>query len=81
MMQRPGIRVAYRWLNDLSAGALLLLPTPEDYGLARSLVVRHPDQDLTLFNALVASISLRTDLPVWSDDHHFGELFVSVWRI
>jgi hypothetical protein len=68
-------------LNELSAGALLLIPTPKDFQLARSFVVRYPDQDLTLFDALVAIISQRTGFPVWAYDHHFDVLRVPVWRV
>jgi predicted nucleic acid-binding protein len=81
IMQRLGITFAHRWLNELSMGTVLLIPTAEDYRLARSLVMRYPDQDLTLFDALVAIISQRTGFPVWTYDHHFDVLRVPVWRV
>ncbi len=58
----------------------MLAPTAEDYRTARTVVARYPDQHLTLFDALVAAVGIRTALPVWTYDHHFDILRVPVWR-
>lgn len=80
VLRRLGIAVAHRWLDELTAGASLLAPTAEDYHTARTVVARYPDQHLTLFDALVAAVGIRTALPVWTYDHHFDILRVPVWR-
>ena len=43
-------------------------------------ITHYPDQPITLFDALLAVMSERFDLPVWTFDHHFDVMRVAVWR-
>lgn len=43
-------------------------------------VLRYSDQDISLADAVVAEISDRLEIPVWTFDHHFAVMGVRVWR-
>jgi predicted nucleic acid-binding protein len=76
---RLGETAALRWLDDM-AGAALVNPSAEDY---RHAVVRAQslnDQSITLFDAVVASLSGRLGMKVWTYDHHFDVMRAAVWR-
>lgn len=79
VLQRLGRKTASDWLTDM-AGAALVNPTPEDYRLAVARIEALPDQSITLFDAIVATLSSRLGLPVWTYDHHFDVMRTSVWR-
>ncbi len=79
LLFRLGHRHASVWLDEVS-NASLLNPTPEDYRQGILRVQAFKDQPITLFDALVASISMRLDLAVWTYDHHFDLMRVGVWR-
>lgn len=71
---------ASQWLQDITAGAALVNPTPEDYREAKVRVLEFGDQSITLFDATVAVIAARLDAEVWTYDHHFDILQAPVWR-
>jgi predicted nucleic acid-binding protein len=71
--------VALGWLHEM-AHATLINPTPEDYRQASARLADFADQPITLFDATLAILALRTGLPVWTYDHHFEVMRVSVWR-
>lgn len=71
---RLGIRVAHRWLDEMSNASSLIFPTPSDASAAFALVRRYPDQNLTLFDSLLASMSARLQRPVWTCDSHYDVL-------
>ncbi len=79
VLQRLGRNTASDWLTDM-AGATLVNPTPEDYRLAVARIEALPDQSITLFDAIVATLSSRLGLPVWTYDQHFDLMRTSVWR-
>jgi predicted nucleic acid-binding protein len=79
-MQRLGVRVALRWLDEVMQGASVLSPTAADVTAALTQARAYPDQRLTLFDTLISTVSARLDLPVWTYDYHFDVLRATVWR-
>jgi predicted nucleic acid-binding protein len=59
--------VALRWLKETTV-ATLLNPTPEDYRQASARLADFTDQSITLFDATLAILALRTGLTVWTYD-------------
>jgi predicted nucleic acid-binding protein len=76
---RLGESAAFRWLEEM-ADAALVNPSAEDYRQAVTRVQALKDQPITLFDALVATLSRRLDLEVWTYDYHFDVMRVGVWR-
>ena len=76
---RMGTKAAFQWLTYM-ADASLVNPTPEDYRQAAARVRALADQRITLFDATVAALATRLGLEVWTYDHHFDVMRVSVWR-
>ena len=76
---RLGTNAAFQWLSYM-ADASMVNPTPEDYREAVARVRALPDQRITLFDAVVAVMAARLKLEVWTYDHHFEVMRVSVWR-
>jgi predicted nucleic acid-binding protein len=60
--------------------AAMVNPTPEDYRRAIAKVRVLPDQEISLFDATLASLAERLELRVWTYDHHFAVMRVPVWR-
>ncbi len=77
---RLGAAVASRWLSELLETSFVVNPTPEDYLAAVRLVRKFPDQSITLFDATVSVLAQRMKTEVWTYDHHFDVMRVSVWR-
>lgn len=77
---RLGQPAAARWLEDMRAVTSSLNPTPQDYHEAVALVDRFPDQSISLFDAKLATLATRLELPVWAYDHHFDAMQIPVWR-
>jgi predicted nucleic acid-binding protein len=71
--------VALRWLSEIGSAALIN-PAPEDYRQAVTKVHTYGDQKITLFDATLAVLAIRMQLPVWTYDHHFDVMRVPVWR-
>ncbi len=80
ILYRLGIETAQGWLREVRDHASLVNPTPDDFGEAADLIRGYRDQALSLFDAVIAALSRRLDLPVWSYDHHFDVMRVEVWR-
>lgn len=79
VLRRLGRKYAGDWLKELAEGALLFNPDPGDYARAQDILAKYEDQPLTLFDAVVGSISLRMQVPVWSYDRHFDVMRVARW--
>lgn len=77
---RLGSASAAAWLKDVRDGSAWINPSPQDYREATALVGRFPDQSITLFDATLAIVAARLNLPVWTYDHHFDTMGTSVWR-
>lgn len=80
ILHRLGLPIAHRWLRDMSAGASLLNPTADDFTAAMTTVQAYDDQPVTLFDAVLAAVSRRLHILVWSYDHHFEVLRTDIWR-
>lgn len=80
ILRRSHPVAVHGWLREMSRSARLVNPAPNDYREAVKRVLRYPDQPVTLFDAVAATLSERLDLPVWTYDHHFDILRASVWR-
>lgn len=80
VLYKLGGHVARRWLAELTDQALLVNPAPEDYRAAWERLGRYADQPLSLFDSVLAVVSERLQLPIWTFDHHFDLLRVQVWR-
>jgi predicted nucleic acid-binding protein len=80
VQRRLGLAQARSFLRDLVRTAILLTPTEEDHRGAIGRVLRYPDQDISLADALCAEISERIEAPVWTYDHHFDVMDAPVWR-
>ena len=80
LQRRLGLRSDQAWLDEILAGTSLINPTSDDYVEAARRIRVMADQPLTLFDGLLASLSMRLALPIWTYDHHFDLLRVAVWR-
>jgi len=79
VLRKLGRKIALGWLKEMMDAALIN-PTPEDYRQATRKLEVFADQSITLFDATLAVLALRTRLPVWTYDHHFDVMRVPVWR-
>jgi predicted nucleic acid-binding protein len=79
VLSRIGTRAALLWLKYMYDAAMVN-PTPEDYRQAIAKVHILPDQEISLFDATLASLAERLELRVWTYDHHFAVMRVPVWR-
>jgi predicted nucleic acid-binding protein len=80
VLRKLGIREARSFLGYLSRTAIFLTPTTEDYEGAVARVIRYPDQDISLIDAVSAEIGARLEVTVWTYDHHFDVMGARVWR-
>lgn len=80
LYQRLGNATARTFLAELRERSGFFSPTPEDYAGACALPARFPDQDLSLFDTLVAVLSERLRLAVWTYDSDFDVVGANVWR-
>ena len=80
VLYRLGHSTASVWLSNIMAGAALINPTPDDYHEAVNRIQTFTDQQITLFDAIVAVLAARLGVQVWTYDHHFDVMRVEVWR-
>ena len=80
IVQRLGPSVANRWLREIEESATVVQPTLDDLTAAAQLTRRFNEPPLTMFDAVLAVVSQRLDLPVWTFDHRFDALHAPVWR-
>lgn len=79
ILRRLGIPAARKWLDEVLTGIGFLNPVDEDYLAAAKRIHSHADQPVTLFDGLVAVIAGQLEIPVWTFDHHFAVMGVTVW--
>jgi predicted nucleic acid-binding protein len=60
-------------------GSVLLNPEPVDYVRASTLILNFQDQAITLFDAVVATMSERLRSAVWTFDRDFELMGVKRW--
>ncbi len=80
ILKRLGIRIGFRYIDEILNGADLIQPTITDYQNATQLIQQYPDQAITLFDATTTTIAQRLQLPVWTYDFHFDVMKTRVWR-
>jgi len=79
VLSRMGTRAALLWLTYMFDAAMVN-PTPEDYRQAIAKVQALQDQQISLFDAALATLAGRLELKVWTYDHHFDVMRAPVWR-
>src|SRR3954453_1131699 len=80
ILRRLGQRSAHSWLEQAVESLGLLNPRREHYQEAAQRVALYPDQAISLFDGVLATLSLQLRIPVWAFDHHFDTMQVQVWR-
>jgi predicted nucleic acid-binding protein len=80
VLRRLGGEYACQWLDEIFEGAVLVNPEPGDYQLAGSRLKRFADHPITLVDAVVAALSFRLEVPVWSFDRNFITMRANLWR-
>lgn len=80
LLRRLGFRAAQSWLDQATEEFDLLNPRREHYQEAAQRIRLYPDQSISLFDGLLATLSVQLKLPVWTYDHHFDVMRVEVWR-
>jgi predicted nucleic acid-binding protein len=79
VLYRLGRPAAIGWLDEVSE-SLFVNPAPEDYSQGLMTVRKFAGQRITLVDATVAAMASRMGVKVWTYDHHFDVMRVSVWR-
>ena len=80
VMRKLGIQQAHALLAQVTDTSFLENATTEDYQDASVTILPYRDQDLTLFDTVLAAMSDRLEAPVWTFDHHFDVMRANVWR-
>ncbi len=80
VMRKLGIQQAHALLAQVTDTSFLENATTEDYQDASVTILQYRDQDLTLFDTVLAAMSDRLEVPVWTFDHHFDVMRANVWR-
>ncbi len=80
VLRRLGPAFAVPWLRELVEGVAALNPEPGDYLAAATRVASLPDQEISLFDALTATLSRRLKLSVWTFDQDFDLMRAKRWR-
>lgn len=80
VLRKLGTSQARIFLRDLLRTTVFVVPTEEDHKKAVRRVLRYPDQDISLADAVNAEIADRLRAPVWTYDHHFDVMGSNVWR-
>ena len=80
VMRKLGNREAHDFLAQVVSTAILENATTEDYQQACVTVLPYRDQDISLFDVVIAEMSDRLEAPVWTYDYHFDNMRADVWR-
>ena len=80
VMRKLGNTEAHALLAEVTSTSFLTNAMNEDYQDATVRIFPYRNQDLTLFDTVLAAMSERLEAPVWTFDHHFDVMRVSVWR-
>jgi predicted nucleic acid-binding protein len=79
ILKRHPPSVASGWLEDIAVDTLIVDVEETDYLRAFEIVRRYTDQPVTLFDALMSAYADRSNLLVWTYDHHFDILGAQRW--
>ena len=80
VMRKLGTQQAHALLAQVTSTSFVENATAEDYQDASVTILQYRDQDLTLFDTVLAAMSDRLEAPVWTFDHHFDVIRTKVWR-
>lgn len=80
VLYRLSRMAAMKFLGEAEERTTFLAPTGSHYRTAIERLSRYPDQSLSLADAVVGVLAEQLRLPVWSYDHHFDIMRISVWR-
>ncbi len=80
ILRKLGPSQARAFLRDLLRTTVFIAPIEEDHRKAVGRVLRYPDQDISMADAVNAEISDRLRIPMWTYDHHFDVMGSNVWR-
>jgi predicted nucleic acid-binding protein len=80
IMRKLGNREAHEFLAQVVSTAILENATTEDYQEACVTILPYRDQNISLFDAVIAEMSERLEAAVWTYDHHFDRMRANVWR-
>jgi predicted nucleic acid-binding protein len=80
VLRRLGGKYAVGWLNEMLSGSLPLNPEAKDYVDAVSGLQKYSDQPITLVDALLAGLTHKLNVQVWTFDRHFVTMRTNVWR-
>lgn len=80
VLRKLGPSQARVFLRDLLRTTVFIVPIEEDHKKAVGRVLRYPDQDISMADAVNAEIADRLQVPVWTYDHHFDIMGSRVWR-
>ena len=71
---------AHRWQRQLAQSLGYITPTTKDFEAAMRKVERYADQTFSLFDGMVAVLSEKLNVPVWTFDADFDVMRADVWR-
>jgi predicted nucleic acid-binding protein len=80
VLRRLGRNYSGSWLDEVLDGSMLLNAEVGDYVAGCALLAKFQDQPLTIFDVVVAVLSSRLQIPVWTYDRHFDLLGVQRWQ-
>lgn len=80
VLRKVGLAQARTFLRDLLRTTVFVVPVEEDHKRAVGRVLRYPDQDISLADAVNAEIADRLGVPMWTYDHHFDIMGSRIWR-
>jgi predicted nucleic acid-binding protein len=80
VLRKLGSSQATIFLRDLLRTTVFIVPIEEDHKKAIRRVLRYPDQDISIADAINAEVANRLQVPVWTYDHHFDVMETQVWR-
>ena len=79
-LRKLGLSQARIFLQDLLRTTVFIVPIEEDHKKSVRHVLRYPDQDISVADAVNAEISDRLRIPIWTYDHHFDVMGTEIWR-
>lgn len=80
VLRKLGLAQARTFLRDLLHTTVFVVPIEKDHKGTVGRVLRYPDQDISLTEAVNAEIGDRLRGPIWTYDHHFDIMDARVWR-
>lgn len=80
VLRRLGAKAAENWLTDILVSAKVVNPSVEDYIGGAVKLATFTDQSITLFDSVLAVLSARLGVQVWTYDHYFDVMRTNVWR-